>query len=57
MVLTTFNGIAAELAAINRVLTIDMDFAMGDMASILDLNPKDSIMSLFPEPTALMNEC
>ena len=40
--------VAAELAAINRVLTIDMDFAMGDMASILDLNPKDSIMSLLP---------
>jgi pilus assembly protein CpaE len=40
--------VAAELAAINRVLTIDMDFAMGDMASILDLNPKDSITSLLP---------
>lgn len=40
--------VAAELAAINRVLTIDMDFAMGDMASILDLNPKDNIMSLLP---------
>ena len=47
---TTFLSVqvAAELAAINRVLAIDMDFAMGDMASILDLNPKDSIMSLLP---------
>jgi pilus assembly protein CpaE len=47
---TTFLAVqvAAELAAINRVLAIDMDFAMGDMASILDLNPKDSIMSLLP---------
>ena len=47
---TTFLSVqdAAELAAINRVLDIDMDVAMGDMASILDLNPKDSIMSLLP---------
>ena len=40
--------VAAELAAIHRCLTIDLDFSMGDMASILDLNPKDSIMSLLP---------
>jgi pilus assembly protein CpaE len=40
--------LAVELAAIHRVLAIDMDFGMGDLASVLDLNPKDSIIDLLP---------
>lgn len=39
-------NLAAELAAIHRVLCIDMDLAMGDISSILDLNPKDTISDL-----------
>lgn len=40
--------LAAELAAIHRVLVLDLDFSNGDIASILDLNPRDSIVDLLP---------
>lgn len=41
--------LAVELAAIHRVLTLDMDFSMGDLSSVLDLNPKDSLVDLLPK--------
>jgi pilus assembly protein CpaE len=40
--------LAAELAAIHRVLLIDLDFSMGDVASVMDLSPKDTIADLLP---------
>ncbi|MFT4626716.1 MAG: pilus assembly protein CpaE [Myxococcota bacterium] len=40
--------LAAELAAIHRVLCIDLDFGMGDVASMLDLSVRDSIAELLP---------
>ncbi len=40
--------LAAELAAIHRVLCIDLDFSNGDVASLLDLTPRDSIVDLLP---------
>ena len=47
---TTFlaTHLAAELSGIHRVIVLDMDFSMGDTASMLDLNPKDSISDLLP---------
>ncbi len=41
-------NLASELGAIYRVLCIDLDFSMGDVAPILDLNPKDDISDLLP---------
>ena len=40
--------LASELAAIHRVLCIDMDFGMGDVASMMDLSARDSIADLLP---------
>ena len=40
------NSVAAELAGIHRVIAIDLDMSMGDMASIMDLNPSDDITSI-----------
>jgi pilus assembly protein CpaE len=40
--------LATELAAIHRVLLIDLDFGMGDIASVMDLSPKDTIADLLP---------
>lgn len=40
--------LAAEFAAIHRVLAVDMDFNAGDMATMLDINPSDSIVDLLP---------
>jgi pilus assembly protein CpaE len=40
--------LAAELAAIHRVLCIDLDFGNGDVASVLDLTPRDSLVDLLP---------
>jgi len=40
--------LAAELAAIHRVLCIDLDFGSGDVASLFDLSPRDSIVDLLP---------
>jgi pilus assembly protein CpaE len=44
--LTTHLG--AELAAIHRVVCIDNDFVMGDVASILDITPKDTMADVLP---------
>ena len=40
--------VAAELAGIHRVVAIDLDMSMGDLASILDLNPSDDLASVIP---------
>lgn len=40
--------LAAELAAIHRVLIIDMDFGMGDVASMMDLTARDTMADLLP---------
>lgn len=40
--------LAAELAAIHRVIFVDLDFAMGDGATMLDLTPKDSVIDILP---------
>jgi len=45
--------LAAELAAIHRVLCVDMDFSMGDAATMLDLTPKDNIIDLLPRADRL----
>jgi pilus assembly protein CpaE len=38
--------LAAELAGIHRVLLVDLDFAMGDVAPMMDLSSRDSIVDL-----------
>lgn len=45
--------LAAELAAIHRVVCIDVDFSVGDVASMLDLTPKDTITDLLPRADRL----
>ncbi|MCB9680274.1 MAG: AAA family ATPase [Alphaproteobacteria bacterium] len=40
--------LAAELAAIHRVLCIDADFTMGDIAPAMDIVPKDTMADLLP---------
>jgi pilus assembly protein CpaE len=40
--------VAAELAALHRVVAMDLDMSMGDLASVLDLNPSDDISTLLP---------
>lgn len=40
--------VAAELAGIHRVVAIDLDMSMGDLASVLDLNPSDDITTVLP---------
>lgn len=45
--------LAAELAAIHRVLCIDMDFGMGDIASMMDLSPRDTLADLLPRADRL----
>jgi pilus assembly protein CpaE len=40
--------LAAELAAIHRVLCIDLDFSVGDVASMMDVTPKDTLTDLLP---------
>jgi len=45
--------LAAELAAIHRVLCMDMDFSMGDAATMLDLTAKDNIVDLLPRADRL----
>ncbi len=39
-------NLAAELAGIHRVLLIDMNLSTGDVGSVLDLPPKDTICDL-----------
>lgn len=45
--------LAAELAAIHRVLVIDLDFGMGDVASLMDLQHRDSLADLLPRADRL----
>ena len=40
--------LAAELAAIHRVICIDADFSMGDVAPAMDLIPNDTIAEVLP---------
>lgn len=40
--------VAAELAGIHRVLAVDLDMSMGDLASMMDLNPAEDIVSMLP---------
>jgi pilus assembly protein CpaE len=39
-------NLAAELSAVHRVCVVDLNFQMGDAASILDLTPKGSIVDV-----------
>lgn len=39
-------NLAAELAPVHRVLVVDLDFSMGDVAAFLDLNPSSSIVNV-----------
>lgn len=50
---TIATHLAAELAGIHRVLCIDMDFGMGDVASMMDLSARDSIADLLPRAESL----
>jgi len=38
--------LAAELAAIHRVILIDLDFGMGDVAPMMDITARDSVADL-----------
>lgn len=40
--------LAAEMAGIHRVIALDLDFGMGDVASMMDVTPKDTIHDLLP---------
>jgi pilus assembly protein CpaE len=40
--------LAAELASIHRVVCLDFDFCMGDIAPAMDIIPKDTIADLLP---------
>jgi len=46
---TTFLAVnlAAELSPVNRVCVVDLQFAMGDAAVMLDLQPQQSIQDVF----------
>lgn len=46
---TTFLAVnlAAELSPVHRVCVVDLDFAMGDAAVLLDLQPQQSVFDLF----------
>lgn len=39
-------NLAAELAPVHRVVMVDMDFGMGDVAAFLDLTPSTSIVNV-----------
>ncbi|MEQ1564973.1 MAG: AAA family ATPase [Myxococcota bacterium] len=43
--------LAAELAGIHRVLLMDVDFSMGDVAPMMDLASKDSLVDLVARGT------
>ncbi|MCA8974096.1 MAG: AAA family ATPase, partial [Planctomycetes bacterium] len=50
-VLTT--NLCTELAAIHTLLCLDFDFGMGDVASLLDIKPRDTIADLLPRADRL----
>lgn len=45
--------LAAELAGIHRVLLMDVDFGMGDVAPMMDISSRDSIADLLPRADRL----
>ena len=45
--------LAAELAGIHRVLLMDFDFGMGDVAPMMDLTSRDSVADLLPRADRL----
>lgn len=45
---TVATHLACELAAIHRVLCMDLDMSMGDVAPQLDLTPRDTIADVLP---------
>jgi len=46
-------NLCTELAAIHTVLCIDFDFGMGDVASLLDIKPRDTLADLLPRADRL----
>ncbi|MBN2798447.1 MAG: AAA family ATPase [Deltaproteobacteria bacterium] len=50
---TLLSNLAAELGAIHRVIALDLDFSMGDVAPMLDLNPKDTIADVLPRASSM----
>jgi pilus assembly protein CpaE len=45
--------LAAELAAIHKVLCIDLDFSVGDVASLMDVSAKDTLIDVLPRADRL----
>lgn len=45
--------LAAELAAIHRVILMDFDFGMGDVAPMMDISGRDSVADLLPRADRL----
>jgi pilus assembly protein CpaE len=45
--------LAAELASIHRVVCLDFDFCMGDIAPAMDIIPKDTLADLLPRAETL----
>ncbi len=52
-VTTLVGHLATELAAIHRVILVDLDFGMGDCASMLDVTPKDTLADVLPRAERL----
>lgn len=52
---TTFlaTHLASELASIHRVLCVDFDFNMGDIAPAMDIIPKDTVADLLPRAESI----
>ena len=48
--------LAAELAGIHRVLLVDLDFGMGNVAPMMDLTSRDSIVDLIMRGTDRLDE-
>lgn len=46
-------NLAGELAAIHRVVCVDLDFSVGDVASMMDVTPKDFLTDLLPRADRL----
>ena len=45
--------LAAELAGIHRVILMDFDFGMGDVAPMMDISSRDSVADLLPRADRL----
>jgi pilus assembly protein CpaE len=46
-------NVGAELAGLHKVVAIDLDMSMGDLASILDLQPAEDLVALLPRAARL----